>query len=110
MGELVPIVLFVCVTFCLTYGIRLLVDARVRIKMLQAGGSKELIDSIVLGEQQLRRLGSLRWGIVLLMEGLGFGLIQLFGWTTITPGVVGLLIGSFGLGSLIFFVVARRFG
>lgn len=107
---IVPIVLFVCVTFGITYAIKLLVEARVRIKMLQTCASKELIESIVQGEQHIRRMGSLRWGIVLVMEAVGFGIIQYAGWNTITPGVVALLIGALGLGSLVFFLVARRLG
>jgi hypothetical protein len=102
--DLVPIVLFLCIT----YAIKLLVEARVRMHMMQASGSKELIESFLRGEQHLRRMASLRWGIVLVMEALAFCIIQYAGWTNITPGVVGLLIGSFGLGSLIFFLIARR--
>ncbi|WP_233510965.1 hypothetical protein [Dyella psychrodurans] len=105
---LVPLTLFVCITFGITYAIKLLVSARVRIKMLQACESKELIDSIVRGEDHLGRMASLRWGLVLALEGLGFGVIQIAGWTTITPGAVAVLLGAFGLGSLIYFVVAQR--
>jgi hypothetical protein len=105
---LVPVALFVCVTFCITYAIKLLVNARVRIKMLQACDSRELIESIVRGEDHLGRMSSLRWGLVLALEGLGFGIIQMAGWTTITAGVVAVLLGAFGLGSLIYFVAAQR--
>ncbi|GFZ95374.1 hypothetical protein GCM10011408_14310 [Dyella caseinilytica] len=55
-------------------------------------------------------MASLRWGIVLAAEALAFGAIQYAGWTTVTPGVVALLIGAFGFGSLIFFAVSRRLG
>jgi hypothetical protein len=106
----IPVVLFVCITFAITYTVKLLVGARVRIKMLQNCSSTELIQSIVQSEEHLRRMSSLRWGIVLTMEAIGFGLIQYAGWDTITPGVVALLIGSFGLGSLIYFLIARRLG
>jgi hypothetical protein len=106
--SLVPIALFICVTVGITYAIKLLVNARVRIKMLQACDSKELIESIVRGEEHLGRMSSLRWGLVLLLEGLGFGIIQYSGWTTITPGAVAVLLGAFGLGSLIYFAMAQR--
>jgi hypothetical protein len=107
-GWIIPIVLFICLTFGITYSIKLLVEARVRIRMLQACDSKELIESILQGEQHLRRIGSLRWGIVLAAEALAFGAIQYAGWDTITPGVVALLLGAFGFGSLIFFFASRR--
>ena len=109
-GDLIPIVFFICAAFAITYSIKLLVEARVRIKMVQTCGSAELIESIISAEQHVRRVASLRWGILLLMEALALGLIQLAGWTTVTPGVVALLIGSFGLGSLMFFLIARRLG
>jgi hypothetical protein len=106
---LVPVALFVCVTFGITYAIKLLVNARVRIKMLQACDSKELIESIVKGEDHLGRMASLRWGLVLALEGLGFGIIQIAGWTSLTAGAVAVLLGAFGVGSLIYFAVAQRF-
>jgi hypothetical protein len=108
--DLVPIVLFVCITFGVTYAIKLLVEARVRIRMLQAADSKELIEAIVQGEERVRRAASLRWGSVLGVEALAFAIIQLAGWTTITPGVVAVLVGGFAAGSLIFFFVSRRLG
>jgi hypothetical protein len=106
---IVPVVLFLSITFGVTYAIKLFIDARVRIKMLQSS-SKELIESIVQSEQHLRRMASLRWGIVLLLESIGFGIIQYAGWTTVTPGVVALLIGTFGFGSILYFLIARRLG
>jgi hypothetical protein len=106
--NVIPVVLFLCVTFGISYAIKLLVGARVRIKMLQASDSKELIESIVRGEEHLGRMTSLRWGLLLLTEGLGFGVVQWAGWTTITPGVVAVLIGAAGLGSLLYFLIAQR--
>lgn len=109
LQEMIPMVLFICITFAITYTVKLLVGARVRIKMLQASESKELIESIVRGEEHIGRMASLRWGLLFLTEGLGFGIVQYAGWTTITPGVIAVLIGAFGLGSLIYFLIAQRF-
>jgi hypothetical protein len=109
-GYLVPITFFACLTFAVTYIVKLLVEARVRVRMLQACDSKELIETIVQGEERVRRMASLRWGIVLAAEALAFGAIQYAGWTDITPGVVALLLGAFGFGSLIFFVASRHLG
>jgi hypothetical protein len=108
-GILIPLAFFGCLTFGITYAIRLLVNARVRIKMLQACDSKELIETIVQGEDHLGRMSALRWGLVLALEGLGFGIIQYAGWTTITAGAVAVLLAAFGVGSLAYFVVAQRF-
>lgn len=109
VGEFVPIVLFLCLTLGITYITRLLVNARLRVKMLQACSSKELVDAVVQGDSHRDQMTALRWGILTLMEAIGFGVIQAMGWTEINPGVVAMLLGAFGLGSLLFFMLARRF-
>jgi hypothetical protein len=103
---LIPIVLFICIT----YAIKIVVDSRVRSRMIGAGGSEELVTSILRDEELRRRHSSLRWGIVLLSVAVGFGLIQWFGWQEVTPGMVAVLAGATGLGNLAFFAVARRLG
>ncbi len=105
-GIMIPIVLFICIT----YAIKVVVDARVRSHMIGAGGSEELVNSIMRDEEQRRRHSSLRWGIVLLSVALGFGLIQWFGWHDVTPGMIAVLAGATGLGNLAFFAIARRLG
>lgn len=105
-GILVPISLFVCIT----YAIKVCVDAVVRRRMLEAGGTAELVNSVLRDEELRRRHSSLRWGIVLLSLALGFGLIQAFGWQEITPGLIAVLAGATGLGNLVFFVVSRKLG
>ena len=101
---LIPISVFVCIA----YSIKVCVDAHVRRRMIDAGGASDLIDSILRDEKQRRAQSSLRWGIVLMCVALGFGLIQWFGWTEVTPGLVAVLSGATGLGNLVFFAVARR--
>jgi hypothetical protein len=103
-GILVPISIFACIA----YSIQVCVDASVRRRMVEAGGSADLIDSVVRDEKQRRRLSSLRWGIVLMSVALGFGLIQWFGWREVTPGLIAVLSGATGLGNVVFFLVSRR--
>jgi hypothetical protein len=105
-GDFIPISLFICIA----YSIKVCVDAMVRRHMVNAGGSEELVNSVLRDEQQRRRHSSLRWGIVLLSVGLGFGLIQWFGWQEITPGLIAVLAGATGLGNLAFFAISRRIG
>ena len=105
-GDLIPITLFICIA----YAIKVVVDARVRQRMVNAGGSAELVNSVLRDEEQRRRHSSLRWGIVLLSVGLGFGLIQWFGWQEVTPGLIAVLAGATGLGNLAFFAISRRIG
>lgn len=106
LGILIPISLFICVT----YAIKVVVDARTRSRMIGAGGSEELVNALMRDEEQRRRHSSLRWGIVLLSVAVGFGLIQWFGWHDVTPGMIAVLAGATGLGNLAFFAIARRLG
>jgi hypothetical protein len=103
---LIPISLFVCTV----YAIKVVVDARARHHMVNAGGSELLVSSILRDEDQRRRHSSLRWGIVLVSVAVGFGLIQWFGWQDVTPGMIAVLAGATGLGNLAFFAISRRIG
>jgi len=103
---LIPISLFICIV----YAIKVVVDAMARRHMVNAGGSAELVNSVLRDEELRRRHSSLRWGIVLLSVGLGFGLIQWFGWQEVTPGLIAVLAGATGLGNLVFFAISRRIG
>ncbi len=105
-GIVVPVALFACIT----YAIKVCVDAMVRRRMVDSGGSAELVDSVLRDEQQRRRHSSLRWGVVLLSVALGFGLIQWFGWQELTPGLVAVLAGATGLGNLVYFAISRKLG
>ena len=68
-GDLIPISLFICIA----YSIKVCVDAMVRRHMVNAGGSEELVNSVLRDENLRRRHSSLRWGTVLLSVALGFG-------------------------------------
>ena len=101
---LVPITLFVCVT----YAIKALLDARTRGKLIAANGSEELIRSLVQNEEQQRRHASVRWGVVLVSLAVGFALIDWFGWEEVTPGAIAVLLGATGIGNLASFAISRN--
>ncbi len=101
---LIPIALFGCIT----YVVKLLIDARLRILMMRAGSSDELIRSILDGEALQRRYASLRSGITLLALAVGFALIQLFGWNDITPGAVAVIAAAVGVGNLAYYALTNR--
>jgi cellobiose-specific phosphotransferase system component IIC len=103
---LIPISLFVCIT----YAIKVVVDARVRRQMVTVGGSDELVRSVLQSEELRRRHSSLHWGVVLVALGIGFALIQSLGWQDLTAGLVAVLALATGLGNLVFYVIARRLG
>jgi hypothetical protein len=102
-GMLIPITLFICIT----YAIKLLVDARTRSKLIAANGSEELIRSLVQNEEQQRRHASVRWGIVLVCLAVGFALIEFFGWDDVTPGAIAVLLGATGIGNLVSYYISR---
>lgn len=103
---LIPITLFICVV----YAIKVVVDARTRSKLIASasGGNDELVRSMIAGEAHQRRHNSLRWGFVLVALGIGFALIEAFGWREVTPGVVAVLLLATGAGHLGFYLTARR--
>ncbi len=101
---LIPIAFFICIA----YAIKVVMDARVRRQMIAGNGSQELVASILQGEALRQRHGSLRWGVTLVAVAIGFGLIEAFGWTELTPGVIAVLAGATGLGNLAFYGLSRR--
>jgi len=101
---LIPIVLFVCIA----YVIGVVVEARLRGKIVSTNGSQELVRLMLQGEGQQRRQASLRWGVILLALALGFVVIEAFGWREITPGVMAVLLGVTGIGNLAFYAISRQ--
>ena len=105
LHNLVPIVFFLCAT----YVIKAVIDSMMRLRLLRAGGSEELLRSILQGEELQRRHASLRTGMTLVALALAFAGIQAFGWTDLTPGVVAFLAGAIGIANLAFYALSRRF-
>jgi hypothetical protein len=103
---LIPISLFVCIT----YAIKAVVDAGVRRKMVDSNGSQELVRSMLLGEEQRSRHGSLRWGVILVALAIGFGIVDAGRWDELTPAVLAILLGATGLGNLAYYAIARKQG
>jgi hypothetical protein len=100
---LIPMTLFVSIA----YAIKAVADARTRAKLAAANTSQDLVSTILRADEENRRLGALRWGIVLTFLAGGLGLIEWIGWDRPTAGVFAILIGSTGLGQLVFFAVAQ---
>ena len=101
---LIPITLFICIT----YAIKAIVDARLRGKLLSSGSSEELVRMLMQNDEAQRRHAAVRWGILMLALALGFGLIEVFGWDRVTPGVIALLLTVTGIGNLVSYAVSRR--
>ena len=103
---LIPITLFLCIA----YAIKVIADMLVRRRLVEANGSEELVRSMIAGEAERSRTGSLRWGIVMVALAVGFGLVEAGGWQDMGPGVIAILLGATGLGNLAYYAIARRQG
>jgi hypothetical protein len=92
----------------LTYTLKLVLDARTRNKLIASNPSEELIRAVLRDETKLRRLALLRWGVVLCCLAGGFGLIEIVGWQSVTPGAIAVLLGATGIGNLAFYAIERK--
>ena len=88
--------------------IKIIVDSRLRRRLAETNASEDLIKSMLVADEQARRLSALKWGMVLALMGLAFGLISALGLESDNPGTWGLLIGSAGVGMLAYHFIASR--
>lgn len=102
---LVPIALMVAVVMA----IKIIVDSRLRRRLAETNASEDLIKSMLVADEQSRRLSALKWGLVLTLLGLSFGLISALHLDSDNPGTWGLLIGAAGVGMLAYHGIANRF-
>ena len=103
-GLLVPITAFICIVMA----IKVIVEARLRSRMAETNASEDLVKSMLVADEQSRRLSALKWGLVLTVIGLAFGLISALKLDSQDPGTWGLLIGAAGIGMLAYHAIASR--
>jgi len=101
---LVPIAMIVAVVMA----IKIIVDSRLRRRMAETNASEDLIKSMLQADELSRRLSALKWGLVLTLLGLAFGLISALHLDSDNPGTWGLLIGAAGVGMLGYHAIANR--
>jgi hypothetical protein len=102
---LVPLGLF----FSIVYSIKLLVDARMRYLFMK-GGTPDTVSAMLAGEEQLRRMGTLRWGVVLTALAMGVGVTAGMSWAPLSAPGIAMLLGALGVGNLLAFAVAHKLG
>ena len=103
-GLLVPITAFICIVMA----IKIIVETRLRARLAETNASEDLIKSMLVADEQSRRLSALKWGLVLTLIGLAFGLISAMHLDSQDPGTWGLLIGAAGVGMLVYHAIANR--
>lgn len=103
-GEFIPIVMFICIVAA----IKIVMDGRVRRRLAESGASEDLVRTMLAADEQNRRVSSLKWGLVLVLVGIAFGLIDLLNLGANDPATFGIVIGAAGLGMLGFHGLASR--
>jgi hypothetical protein len=101
---LIPITAFICIVMA----IKIVVENRLRRRLAETNASEDLIKSMLLADEQSRRLSALKWGLVMTLLGLAFGLISALQLDSDNPGTWGLLIGAAGVGMLAYHGIVNR--
>lgn len=101
---LVPIAAFASIVMA----IKIIVESRLRGRLADTNASEDLVKSMLVADEQARRLSALKWGLVLTLVGLAFGLISALHLDGDNPGTWGLLIGAAGVGMLAYHAIANR--
>ena len=102
---LIPITLFVCIVVA----IKVVVDARLRRRLAETNASEDMIKSMLVADEQSRRLSALKWGLVLTLLGLAMGAIDGLNMSSDDAGAWGLLLGAAGVGMLVYHAIANKF-
>jgi hypothetical protein len=101
----IPITLFICIVVA----IKVVVDARVRRRIAETNPSEEAMKAMIAADEVSRKLSALKWGLVLTMIGIAFGIIDGANLSSEAPGAWGILFAAAGLGLLAYHGIANRF-
>lgn len=97
LSLLIPVVGFLCLVAI----VRAVVDGRLRRRLAETHASEELVRAIAQADEANRKQAALKWGLLLIMAGVAFGLIDLFGLGSQDPAAYGLLLIFTGAGLLL---------
>lgn len=100
----IPITLFICIVAA----IKVIVDGRMRRRLVETNGSEDLVKAMLLADEQNRRFGALKWGMVLTLVGGAFFAQQLLNLGPQDPATYGLLFVASGLGMLGYHFMAGK--
>lgn len=100
----IPIVFFVCIVMA----IKFVVDARFKRRLVETNASEDLVRAMLVADEQARRVAALKWGMVLTLVGISFGLIDVFDLAADSAASWGLLVGAAGIGMLGFHAISTR--
>jgi hypothetical protein len=100
----VPISMF----FAIVLAIKVVVDARWKKRLVETNPSEELMKSVMAADELARRLSALKWGLVLTLIGVAFGVIEAGNLSSDSPGAWGILFAASGVGLLAYHFIANR--
>lgn len=101
---LIPITLFICIA----YAVKVVFDSRVRRRLVESNGSEELVKAMLQADEQSRRLGALKWGMVLTTVGLAFFIQQVTDLGPQDPATWGLMFVAAGVALIGYHVISAR--
>ena len=102
---LVPITFFLAVVMA----IKVVVDSRLRRRLAETNPSEELMKQMMAADEVARRLSALKWGLVLTLLGVAFGIIDGVNLGSDDPGTWGILLAAAGIGMLAYHAIANKF-
>lgn len=100
----IPITLFICIVAA----IKIIIDGRMRRRLVETNGSEDLVKAMLLADEQNRRFGALKWGMVLTLVGGAFFAQQLLKLGSQDPATYGLLFVASGFGLLGYHFMAGK--
>jgi hypothetical protein len=101
---LVPITFFLAVVMA----IKVVVDSRLRRRLAETNPSEELMKQMMAADETARRLSALKWGLVLTLLGVAFGIIDGVNLGSDDPGTWGILLAAAGIGMLAYHAIANK--
>jgi hypothetical protein len=92
----IPITLFICIVWI----VKLVTDSRLRRRLSETHASEDLVKAMFQSDEINRRHSALKWGLVLVLVGAAFGLIDGLNLDPDDPATYGILFAASGLGLL----------
>ncbi len=92
----IPITLFICIVWI----VKLVTESRLRRRLSETHASEDLVKAMFQTDELNRRHSALKWGMVMVLVGIAFGLIDVLNLNPDDPATFGILFGATGLGLL----------
>jgi hypothetical protein len=107
MADIIALFIPMVFAVCVVLAIRVIVEARLRRRLAETHASEDLVRTLLLADQENRRQASLKWGMVLVLTGMAFGIIDIAGLTHEDAASYGVIFAAIGLGMIGYHVLQR---